>query len=96
MILQRTPLIIFFHIKEENRVLQQLEKLKINIVYVSKKLTYIMSYINKEDEKFIRRKLLDIKQVRGVIPSVLFDEDFNNIGISTTDTINTKVSENIL
>lgn len=64
-------------IYQGKHVLQKLEKLPVDIAYISEKLHYAVIYADKEQEGNIKKQLKDVKGFKFFGPSYLYDENLN-------------------
>lgn len=75
MQIERQAYIVDFVGKE---VPKRLEKMDINLVYVSKKANYAIVYFDRaKGEKLLLNQLQNVKGFIGVHPSLIFNEEAN-------------------
>jgi uncharacterized protein YlbG (UPF0298 family) len=64
-------------IYQGKNVLAKLEKLPVDIAYVSHKLNYAVIYADKEQEKNLKSQLKEVKGFKFFGPSHLYDDNLN-------------------
>jgi uncharacterized protein YlbG (UPF0298 family) len=76
MNLNRVPLIVFYY---DNKILNKLEELHLNVTYKSKKMNFAVFFVNRNEEHRVRNILQSTKGYRTILNSPIFDDDFNQL-----------------
>ncbi|VEU81221.1 DUF2129 domain-containing protein [Haploplasma axanthum] len=74
VIVDRMAFIVYF---QGNEIVKRIEKMPVNIAYVSKKANYLVFYGDKKQEKSYFNQLKTIRGFKKFEMSQLFNEEYN-------------------